>query len=204
MMQDRGEGGGCLLVQHHTCRVTHIGGFRTLCSLLPASSSCRSLAFSSSLVLCLICSWRSADSCSLSSFMAEIFDFSSRTTRSVSYRKEKKPRQRIRQWDLIQRLITATCLLISNNSAPIHLSKLGYSSKMPCRLQPYLKKVSMFVSLTRYCTKTPSGTIYRIVILYNSCCIVILKNATPRSLCWVNALFCVSVYYEVKNVISAF
>lgn len=79
-----------LLVQHHMCRVTQMGGFRTLCSLLPASSSCRSLAFSSSLVLCLICSWRSADSCSRSSFIAEILDLSSRTTRSVSYRKGAK------------------------------------------------------------------------------------------------------------------
>ncbi|TNN62152.1 hypothetical protein EYF80_027642 [Liparis tanakae] len=79
-----------LLVQHHVCSVTQMGGFRTLCSLLPASSSCRSLVFSSSLVLCLICSWRSADSCSLSSFMAEILDFSSRTTRSVSYRRRAK------------------------------------------------------------------------------------------------------------------
>lgn len=84
------RGGGVLLVRHHMCTVTQMGGFRTLCSLLPASSSCRSLAFNSSLVLCLICSWRSADSCSLSSFMAEILDFSSRTTRSVSCRKEDK------------------------------------------------------------------------------------------------------------------
>lgn len=74
-----------LLVQHHMRMVTQMEGFRTLCSLLPASSSCRSLAFNSSLVLCLICSWRSADNCSFSSFIAEILDFSSRTTRSVSY-----------------------------------------------------------------------------------------------------------------------
>lgn len=72
-----------------------MGGFRTLCSLLPASSSCRSLVFSSSLVRCLICSWRSADSCSLSSFMAEILDFSSRTTRSVSYRKRAKTKKQV-------------------------------------------------------------------------------------------------------------
>lgn len=188
MMQDRGERGG-LVVQHHMCRVTHIGGFRTLCSLLPASSSCRSLALSSSLVLCLICSWRSADSCSLSSFMAEIFDFSSRTTRSVSYRKEKKPEQRIRQWDLIQRLITATRLLISNNSAPIYLSRLDYSTKMPCRQQPNLKEVSLFVSLTQYCTKNSLGTIPRNCDRYNSCCIVI-KNATPYAK-WTHYSVCV-------------
>lgn len=58
---------------------------RTLCSLLPANSSCRSLALSSSLVLCLICSCLSALSCSFSSFIAEIFVFSSRTCRSISY-----------------------------------------------------------------------------------------------------------------------
>lgn len=81
---------GVLLVQHHMRMVTQVEGFRTLCSLLPASSSCRSLAFNSSLVLCLICSWRSADSCSFSSFIAEILDFSSRTTRSVSYRNKKQ------------------------------------------------------------------------------------------------------------------
>lgn len=57
----------------------------TLCSLLPANSSCRSLALSSSLVLCLICSCLSALSCSFSSFIAEIFVFSSRTCRSISY-----------------------------------------------------------------------------------------------------------------------
>lgn len=81
---------GVLVVQHHMRMVTQVEGFHTLCSLLPASSSCRSLAFNSSLVLCLICSWRSADSCSFSSFIAEILDFSSRTTRSVSYRNKKQ------------------------------------------------------------------------------------------------------------------
>lgn len=139
MMQDRGERGQGegLLVRHHMCRVTHIGGFRTLCSLLPASSSCRSLAFSSSLVLCLICSWRSADSCSLSSFMAEIFDFSSRTTRSVSYRKEKKPEQRIRRWDLILASNYSNVPLNQQQLSPHSLIKTRlYSSKMPCRLQP--------------------------------------------------------------------